>query len=136
MKIVDMDIENCYIGDQILDSESGNIVCVKPEKGIKNINDYAKRRALSWKVLKQRFHERCRENHINEKTIPSLPTTDANKATTRLSSPAATVLVNLMFRNSIIVHAVYFAQRKYVNVVLNQLKYYRIRRKILIRCHL
>ena len=55
MKIVDMDIDKCYICDEILDCESGNIVCLKTAKGIKNINDYAKRRALSWSaVLKQR----------------------------------------------------------------------------------
>ena len=86
-----MDIEKCYIGDEILDCESGNIVCVRTENGIKNVNGHVKRRALSWRaVLKQRLHKRCRENHMNKKTIPSLPTTDANKATTRLSSPAAT----------------------------------------------
>ena len=62
---------------------------LRQQKALKTKNDYAKRRALSWSaVLKQRFHKRRRENHINEKTIPSLPTTDANKATTRLSSPA------------------------------------------------
>ena len=38
MKIVD----KCYICDEILHCESGNIVCAKTEKGIKNINDYAK----------------------------------------------------------------------------------------------
>ena len=51
MKIVDIDIEKCYICDEILHCESGNIVCVKTKKGIKNINDYAKRRELPWRAV-------------------------------------------------------------------------------------
>ena len=49
MKIVDMDIDRCYICDEI--HESGNIVCLKTVKGIKNIKDYAKRRTLSWSAV-------------------------------------------------------------------------------------
>ena len=93
-----MDINKCYVCDQHFTDESVDVVVIKTDKGVKNINQCATRRGLSWQaVLKQRFHVKCRETHINLKAVAKAEearteaanNNDSSGPTTRLSSPPA-----------------------------------------------
>ena len=62
-----MEIDKCFICDENFVGEVSDIVSVKTQKGINNINNCAKRRGLSWTaVVKQRFHKKYRESHTSD----------------------------------------------------------------------
>ena len=91
-----MDIKVCYVCDQSFSDESVDVIAIKTAKGLKNINECAKRRGLSWQAgLYQKFHKKCRETHVNPKIVARVETASAASAskntstgpTTRLSSP-------------------------------------------------
>lgn len=62
-----VDIDECFIW---FNAKFSDIVSIKAHKGIDKINKSTKRRGLIWTArLNQKFHKKCRENHINEKYI-------------------------------------------------------------------
>ena len=89
-----MNIDNCFICGVKFNAEFTDIVSIKTQKGVDNINKSAKRRGLTWTaILNQKFHKKCRENHINEKYIlltkPPLNSDHEKVQTRRQSIPTS-----------------------------------------------